>query len=388
MQRLSTVHPRLFSLAAAFLTSDLPSPRSFLVSSASQERTRLTFSLSVPAAKSLWVCKKIWKSAVRGELDMGGEGKPTVVIMFPGLQYLIDHDAIESRFTILKLWEADDRMAFFKENADKIKGLVGNASIGASAEVIDALPNLEIVSMHSVGIDKVDLVKCGERGIVVTNTPDVLTDETADFALALVLATMRRVCAADRYVREGLWPLKGDYPLSHKVSGKRFGIVGLGRIGSAIAKRAEGFGCSISYYARSKKSEYAYHFYDSVLELAKNSDILVLSCALTKETTHIVNRDVLNALGPDGTLVNIARGPVVDEPELVKALVEGRLGAAGLDVFEHEPQVPKELLSMDNVVLQPHAASATWETRRVMADLVIRNLEAHFSGKPLLTPVT
>ncbi|KAJ7287994.1 hypothetical protein O6H91_13G028400 [Diphasiastrum complanatum] len=317
---------------------------------------------------------------------MAQEAKPVVVVMLPYFPYLIH--GIESKFTILKLWEADDKQAFLKENSDKIRGLVGSASVDASAEVIDALPNLEIVSWFSVGIDQVDMVKCRERGIVVTNTPDVVTDDTADLALALVLATMRRICAADRYIRDGLWPVKGYYPLAYKVSGKRFGIVGLGRIGLAIARRAEGFGCSISYYSRSKKIEYAYQFYDSVLELAKNSDILVLACALTEETTHIVNRDVLNALGPDGTLVNIARGAIVDEPELVKALVEGRLGAAGLDVFENEPHVPKELLSMDNVVLQPHAGTATWETRKALADLAVRNLEAHFSGKPLLTPVT
>ncbi|KAJ7532998.1 hypothetical protein O6H91_13G028500 [Diphasiastrum complanatum] len=190
------------------------------------------------------------------------EGKPVVVATLPFFQPLID--VMESKFALLKLWEADDKTAFLKENADKIRGLAGNATVGASAEVIDVLTNLEIVSLYSVGFDSVDLVKCRERGIVVTNTPGVLTDETADLAFALVLATMRRVCAADRYVREGLWALKGDFPLSYKVSGKRFGIVGLGRIGSAIAKRAEGFGCSISYYARSKKSEYAYHFYDSM----------------------------------------------------------------------------------------------------------------------------
>ncbi|KAJ7533000.1 hypothetical protein O6H91_13G028600 [Diphasiastrum complanatum] len=314
---------------------------------------------------------------------MATEGKPTVVVTSPFFPH--PSSVIESKFRVLKLWEADDKQAFLKQNADTIRGLVG---IVVSAEVIDTLPNLEIVSCFSVGIDKVDLVKCRERGIVVTNTPDVVTDETADTALALVLAAMRRICPADRYIREGLWPLKGNFPLAHKVSGKRFGIVGLGRIGSAIAKRAEGFGCSISYYARSKKSEYEYQFYESVLELAKDSDILVLACALTKETTHIVNRDVLNALGPDGTLVNIARGAIVDEPELVKVLVEGRLGAAGLDVFENEPHVPKELLSMDNVVVQSHSGTATWETRRAMADLVVRNLEAHFSGKPPLTRVT
>jgi lactate dehydrogenase-like 2-hydroxyacid dehydrogenase len=170
------------------------------------------------------------------------------------------------------------------------------------------------------------------------------------------------------------------------MSGKRLGIVGLGRIGMAVAKRAEAFSCKISYFARSEKSGVPYKFYDTVLELANNSDMLVLTCALTKETTHIVGRKVLDALGPEGFLVNIARGPVVDEQELVKALIEGRLGGAGLDVFEKEPQVPQELWNMDNVVLLPHVGSGTWDTRRAMADLAVSNLEAHFAGKPLLTP--
>ena len=170
-------------------------------------------------------------------------------------------------------------------------------------------------------------------------------------------------------------------------SGKRVGIIGLGRIGLAIAERAEAFDCPISYYGRSKKADTNYTYYGSVVELASNSDILVVACALTPETTHIVNREVLDALGPKGVLINIGRGPHVDEPELVSALVEGRLGGAGLDVFEKEPKVPEQLFGLENVVLLPHVASATEETRKVMADLVLGNLEAHFSSKALLTPV-
>ncbi|MCO5559164.1 hypothetical protein L7F22_012757 [Adiantum nelumboides] len=171
------------------------------------------------------------------------------------------------------------------------------------------------------------------------------------------------------------------------VSGKRVGIVGLGRIGMAIAKRAEAFGCPIAYQGRSAKSGIPYKFYSALTELAVNSDVLMISCPLSEETKGSINREVLDALGPDGFLINIARGPIVDEGELVKALVEGRIGGAGLDVFENEPQVPQELITLDNVVLTPHVGSLTWETRRDMADLVVSNLEAHFSGKPLLTPV-
>lgn len=228
--------------------------------------------------------------------------------------------------------------------------------------------------------------KCKEKGIRVSNTPDVLTEDVADLAIGLILATLRRMCESDRYVRSGMWK-KGDFKLTTKFTGKSVGIIGLGRIGLAIAKRAEAFSCPISYFSRSKKSETDYKYYPSVTELASNCSILVVACPLTEETRHIINREVMNALGPKGVLINIGRGPHVDEPELVSALVEGRLGGAGLDVFEHEPRVPEELFKLDNVVLTPHVGSGTFETRKAMADLVIGNLEAHFSNKPLLTPV-
>lgn len=300
------------------------------------------------------------------------------------MPYLLD--TLESKFTVYRLWEANNPEAFVAEHSNSIHAVVGNTAVGASAELIDSLPKLEIVSTYSVGLDKVDLAKCKERKIVVTNTPDVLTDDVADLAIGLALATLRQICAADRYVRQGSW-LKGEYKLTTKLSGKNIGIIGLGRIGLAIAKRAEGFGCNIAYYSRSRKSDSTYTYYSSVMDLAASSDVLVVACPLTRETRHIIDRSVLDALGPKAILVNIGRGPLVDEKELVKALVEARLGGAGLDVFENEPDVPIELFDMDNVVLVPHVGSATWETRKVMADLVIGNLEAYFSNKPLLTPV-
>ncbi|XP_057969329.1 glyoxylate/hydroxypyruvate/pyruvate reductase 2KGR-like [Malania oleifera] len=214
----------------------------------------------------------------------------------------------------------------------------------------------------------------------------VLTEDVADLAIALMLATLRRICESDRYVRSGAWK-RGDFKLTTKFTGKSVGIIGLGRIGLAIAKRAEAFDCPISYYSRSEKPDSNYKYYPSVVELASNCDILVVACALTQETHHIVNREVIDALGPKGILINIGRGPHVDEAELVPALVEGRLGGAGLDVFEHEPEVPEELFGLDSVVLLPHVGSGTVETRKAMADLVIGNLEAHFGNKPLLTPV-
>ncbi|KAJ4952109.1 hypothetical protein NE237_028941 [Protea cynaroides] len=307
-----------------------------------------------------------------------------VVMMYPFSSYL--EEELDKRFKLFRCWKSSNQKEFLKENSNSIRALVGNATIGADAETIDILPKLEIISSYSVGLDKVDLVKCKEKGVRVTNTPDVLTEDVADIAIGLIIATLRKICESDRYVRTGLW-VKGDYKLTTKFSGKSVGILGLGRIGSAIAKRAEAFGCSISYYSRSEKPNTNYKYYPSVLELAKNCQILVIACPLTKETYHVVNREVIEAVGPKGIIVNIGRGPHIDEPELVSALVEGRLGGAGLDVFENEPHVPEQLFGLDNVVLLPHVGSGTWETRKVMADLVTGNLEAHFLNKPLLTPV-
>uniref|UniRef100_A0A7C8YR64 Uncharacterized protein n=1 Tax=Opuntia streptacantha TaxID=393608 RepID=A0A7C8YR64_OPUST len=307
-----------------------------------------------------------------------------VLLACPMNPYL--EDQLNNRFNLFRFWNFPDRAQFLSENAPAIRAVVGNASAGADAALIDALPRLEIVASFSVGLDKIDLDKCRERGIRVTNTPDVLTDDVADLAIGLMLAVCRRIPQCDRYVRAGLWK-KGDFRLTTRFSGKKVGIIGLGRIGMSIAKRAEAFNCPIAYYSRTKKADSKYTYYPTLIELASNSDILVVACALTEETRHIVNRDVMNALGPKGFLINIGRGPHVDEPELVSALVEGRLGGAGLDVFENEPHVPEELFKLDNVVLLPHVGSGTVETRKDMADLVLGNLEAHFSGKPLLTPV-
>ncbi|CAL9046690.1 unnamed protein product [Musa banksii] len=332
-----------------------------------------------------------------------------VLLPVPMNAYL--ESELARRYKVFRLWESppERREDFIRANAAAIRAVVGNSKAGADADTIDALPRLEIVACFSVGLDKVDLAKCRERGIRVTNTPDVLTEDVADLAIGLAIAVLRRLCQADRYVRSGAWLSKGDYKLTTRVrcissscrrfnltshfafclqfSGKTIGIIGLGRIGLAIAKRAEAFGCPISYYSRSEKPNTNYKYYSNLVDLAANCHVLVVACSLTEETYHIVNREVLDALGPKGVLVNIGRGPHVDEPELVTALREGRLGGAGLDVFEHEPDVPEELFGMENVVLVPHVGSGTNETRNAMADLVLGNLEAHVMNKPLLTPV-
>ncbi|MBA0594893.1 hypothetical protein Gorai_011782, partial [Gossypium raimondii] len=307
-----------------------------------------------------------------------------VLMACPMNSYL--EQQLENRFKLFRFWTVPDKSSFLASHKDSIQAVVGNAFAGADAKLIEALPKLEIVSSFSVGLDKIDLATCKEKGIRVTNTPDVLTEDVADLAIGLMLAVLRKLCESDRFVRSGKWK-RGQYVLTTKFTGKRVGIIGLGRIGMAIATRAEAFSCPISYYSRTEKPEIKYKYYPSVVELAANCDILVVACALTTETHHIINREVIDALGPKGVLINIGRGPHVDEPELVSALVEHRLGGAGLDVFEHEPEVPEELFGLDNVVLLPHVGSGTVETRQAMADLVIGNLEAHFLKKPLLTPV-
>ncbi|XP_020592269.1 hydroxyphenylpyruvate reductase-like [Phalaenopsis equestris] len=291
---------------------------------------------------------------------------------------------LDRRCKLFRLWEPPpaSRKDFLRANSPSIRALVGNSTVSADADIIEG-----IVACYSVGFDKVDLAKCRARGIRVTNTPDVLTDDAADLAIALSIATLRKICSAERYLRSGAWKAKGDYMIASKFSGKTIGIIGLGRIGSAIAKRAEAFGCFICYNSRIQKPNTNYKYYPDAVSLAKDSDVLVVACPLTAETRHIVDRNVMDALGPNGVLINIGRGSHVDEGELVKALMEGRIGGAGLDVFEHEPHVPEILFSLDNVVLTPHVGSATVETRRAMADLVLGNLEAHVMNKLLLTPV-
>ncbi|KAI5382313.1 glyoxylate/hydroxypyruvate/pyruvate reductase 2KGR [Lathyrus oleraceus] len=311
-------------------------------------------------------------------------GSISVLLVAKVLPYL--EQELNKRYNLLRVWDFPQKSNLFTQHAASIRAVVGSSGAGADSEFIDSLPKLEIVSSFSVGVDKIDLNKCKEKGIRVTNTPDVLTDEVADLAIGLILALLRRICECDRFVRTGNWK-RGDYKLTTKFSGKNVGIIGLGRIGTAISKRAEGFNCPISYYSRTQKQESKYKYYPSVVELASNSDILIVACPLTEQTHHIINREVINALGPKGFLINIGRGKHVDEPELVSALLEGRLGGAGLDVFENEPHVPEELFGLDNVVLLPHVGSATVETRTAMADLVLGNLEAHFLGKPLLSPL-
>jgi len=292
--------------------------------------------------------------------------------------------ALEATYTLHHLWRAADRDELLA-NLPRITAAVTSGGVGATRELLARLPQLEILACFGVGVDAIDLAYAKQRGIRVTNTPDVLTDEVADLALGLLLATARRIVEADRYVRSGAW-LRGTMHLNQRLHGKRLGIVGMGRIGQAIAVRAAAFNMQIAYFGPRAK-DLPYRFEPDLVALARSVDFLVAATPGGAATRGLVSREVIEALGPKGTFINIARGSVVDEPALVDALVNGRLAGAGLDVFADEPHVPDALLKLDSVVLQPHQASATHETRAAMGQLVIDNLAAYFAARPLLTQV-
>lgn len=277
--------------------------------------------------------------------------------------------------------------AFLDGPAAEVRGILTTGTVGLDAALATRFPRLEIVAVHGVGLDAVDLPALHARGIVVTNTPDVLTEDVADHAVALLLACARRLPQLDRYVRVGHWQEKRILVPARSLRGKVAGIYGYGRIGQAVASRLRAFGMGIRYYQRSEGPAPALRC-TSLMELAAASDYLVVCTPGGAETLAAVDAAVLDALGPEGTLVNIARGSVVDEAALVAALASNRLGAAALDVFEDEPRVPPALAALDNVVLSPHVGSFTVEARQAMRGLAIDNLRAHFSGKPVLTPAT
>jgi lactate dehydrogenase-like 2-hydroxyacid dehydrogenase len=295
-------------------------------------------------------------------------------------------ERLEREFTLYKLWQASDKPKLLAEVAPRIRGIQATGSATVDAALIERLPKLEIIACCGVGYDGIDVAAAKRRSIVVTNTPDVLNDCVADLGVGLLIAAARGIATGDRFVRAGRW-LAGNLPLQAKVSGKRLGIVGMGRIGRVIAKRVTGFDMHIAYHARRKVPEVPFRYYEKLVDLARDSDFLLAIVPGGKASLHLVNEEVLRALGPKGILVNIARGSVVDEAALVRCLQEGALGGAALDVFEDEPKVPEALWKMDNVVLVPHIGSATRETRAAMGNLTIDNLVAHFSGRPVLTPV-
>lgn len=294
---------------------------------------------------------------------------------------------LEASFEVHRLWQAADRDQLIEGVAHDVRALVTGGQTGASAQLMDRLPKLEMISSFGVGVDAIDLDAARGRGLRVSNTPDVLTDAVAELALGLLLDVARRISANDRYLRAGRWVTEGDPPLAATLAGRTAGIVGLGRIGLATARLCEAFGMRVVYQGPRQKAEVSYPYFADLVEMARAVDALLVTCVGASSTRGLITAEVIEALGPEGWLVNVSRGFVVDEAALVDTLVSGRLGAAGLDVFLHEPHVPEALFGLDNVVVQPHQASATVETRDAMGQLVVDNLKAYFAGQPLLTPV-
>lgn len=295
---------------------------------------------------------------------------------------------LQADYDMVPLPPAPERAAFLAQHGGSFVGAVTSAAVGIDAALIDALPNLKLVSSFGVGLDKIDLAAAARRGIAVGYTPDVLNDCVADLAFALMLAVARGVAAGDRHVRRGDWagpPSAARFPLGRKVSGAKLGILGLGRIGRTVARRAAGFDMAVRYHNRHPVADVPWTHEPSLLALAAWADFLVVIAAGGSETRHLVDARVLDALGPQGFLVNVARGSVIDEAALVQALTEGRIAGAGLDVFENEPEVPAALFGLDNVVLLPHIASGTVETRRAMGDRVADNLDAWFRDGRLVS---
>jgi hydroxypyruvate reductase len=292
---------------------------------------------------------------------------------------------LHEAFTVHERLHIEDPAAFARV-APNIRAIGGSGESKVPAELIAQLPRLEVISIMGVGYDGVDVAAAKARGVMVGHTPDVLNDDVADLALALMLNIARRIPQADKFLRAGLWP-KGPMPLARKMSGARLGIVGMGRIGQAIAQRALAFGMSIAYTARSAKPGLPYAFHATPKALAAASDFLVVITPGGAATRKLIDADVLRALGPEGYLVNVARGSVVDEAALIEALQKGTIAGAALDVFEKEPEVPEALRALDNVVLVPHIGSATVQTRHAMAARAFANLQAHFAGTPLPSAV-
>lgn len=295
-------------------------------------------------------------------------------------------EELESSFSVIRLAKEADPEAVLQQHRNDIVGIIASPMKKVNRHLIEALPNLEIISQFGIGVDNIELAAAAERHIAVTNTPDLVTNDTADIALSLLLNCARRTVEGDAYVRVGHWA-NGPMPLGTTLTGKTVGIIGLGRIGQAVARRVSAFDMNVIYYGRHEKPEFSYSYYPDLVKLAEDSDFMILTVSGGADTRHLVNADVLRALGPSGYLINVARGSVVDEEALLIALRNKEIAGAGLDVFEDEPHVPEALFSMDNVVILPHIGTATVETRTKMGQLVLENLRAHFDGKPLKTPV-
>lgn len=294
-------------------------------------------------------------------------------------------EALRAEYDLHRLPEGNAEDAWLQQHGAGVRGLVTGGHLGVPDHLWDRLPGLQMVGINGVGYDRVDLAQAKRRGVRVSNTPGVLTDDVADLAIGLLIACLRHIPQSDRYVRDGRWG-RDPWPLATKVTGRRVGIVGMGRIGRAIARRLEGFDTVLAY-TDVTPVDVPYAFHPDPVALAGASEVLVVAASASPATRNLIGRPALDALGPKGALVNVARGSLVDEDALVAALQEGRLGRAALDVFADEPNVPEALRAMPQVVLTPHIASATHETRAAMAGLVLENLRAFFAGRELVTGV-
>jgi len=313
-------------------------------------------------------------------------GSKAVDVMMLGSMRALVAEQLAQHFTFHQAPDAAEQEAFFNEVGPRIRGVATGGHRRVDGALMDRLPRLEIIANFGVGYDTVDAAEAGRRGIIVTNTPDVLTEEVADLAIGLMLAAIRQLPQADRYLRQGKW-LEQPFPLTATLRGRKVGILGLGRIGKAIARRLEAFGLEVSYHSRNPQVDVPYRYYPTLAGMAHDIHVLMAVAPGGPGTKHIVNAEVLEALGPEGVLVNVGRGSVVDEQALIAALKAGTILTAGLDVFEDEPRVPLELVALDHVVLLPHVGSGSHHTRDAMGQLVVDNLVSWFAGKGPLTPV-
>lgn len=312
--------------------------------------------------------------------------KPVLLQTTPyAFPHVVEH--LAQHFDVIELWKAENPQALLQARGQEVVAMATSALTHTPATLIDQLPALKVICSLGVGYDSIDVKHAQQKGISVSNTPDVLNDCVADLTWGLILATARQMGSAERFARAGLWQPGHNFPLSTRVSHKKLGIVGLGRIGIAIAQRAAGFGMNIRYHNRYPRQDVDYGYEATLDGLARWADFLVVATVGGDSTRHLINQDILQALGPDGILINISRGSVVDEQALILALQQGQIRAAGLDVYDAEPHIPEALKVLDNVVILPHIASATLETRRDMASLVVSNLDAYFSKGTLLTPI-
>jgi len=294
---------------------------------------------------------------------------------------------LESDYAVSRYWESDDQQALLSSIADSCVGVVTDGGRGVESSILDQLPNAKVISVFGVGVDAIDLDYCAKNGISVGNTPDVLSDDVADLAVALAIMTSRQMVSADSYTRKGKWKSSGAFPLTTRMMGKKAGIFGMGSIGECLAKRLAAFDMNISYCNRNKKPDSPHQYVESLVQMAADVDFLFVTAAATSGTIGAVNQAVLDALGEHGYLINVSRGTLVDEPVLIDYLKNNRIAGAGLDVFHNEPNMDDAFFALPNVVLQPHVASGTFETRKAMGDLMLENLQCHFSGKPLTASV-